>query len=81
MRVLTRQLANQQLKLKSRSGLRSLDREVGGGGELKTARDLFSVLRCKSGDVGVPFEWRHRDVAETSSRPPRISKMFPEASR
>jgi hypothetical protein len=44
--------------------LRSLNREVGGGGELNAARDLFRVAALQGGDVRVALEWRHRDIAK-----------------
>jgi hypothetical protein len=44
--------------------LRSLDGEIGGGGELQAARDLGGVVALEVCDVRVAFERRQRDVAE-----------------
>src|SRR5689334_23533847 len=59
-----RQLANQQLQLQPWSSLRSLDSEIGSGGELQPARNLGRIVALKISDVRVAFERWQRDVTK-----------------
>jgi hypothetical protein len=56
--------------------LRSLNGEIGGGGELNAARDLFRVAALQRGDVRVTLERRHRDVPKHLFATAASQEMF-----